>query len=440
MADPRQKSVSDIAVALQALLPRGPVWPRQPGAALTRVTSGIAATVHRVHARALALLVDAFPATTYELLPEWEETLGLPTRCAPNITFSRASRASALSANGDLLVVAHDILRYSHGPDGAGRAVLVEGEATNLLRNPLALGAVVGGAMPTYWARIQSGVTVAVVGTGAERGIRYLDIRVAGSGLAATAIRVPFETASAVPAATGDRFALSWFHRVVSAAKGAITSSQAVLEEMAGGTLVRTVTQTVSTPDALPLSAQRAERSFLIEGVGVTSLRPAGRWAFAPDTAGDLDVVLRIGLPQLEAGDAATTPIFPWSGGMGVTTRAADVYQAASLQQRRALVVARLASQGGQSAPYFVERARLLGYEVTIREYAPSRFNMRFGQPMNGPEWAHVWAIRAPETTVTPFRFGDTFGRRFRSWGTGVLECELAPLAPAHTILLFQYS
>ncbi|WP_197520275.1 putative phage tail protein, partial [Paraburkholderia tropica] len=36
----------------------------------------------RSTSRANYLLIDSFPPTAYELLPEWESTLGLPDPCA----------------------------------------------------------------------------------------------------------------------------------------------------------------------------------------------------------------------------------------------------------------------------------------------------------------------------------------------------------------------
>ncbi|WP_434715519.1 YmfQ family protein [Paraburkholderia sp. A3RO-2L] len=73
---------ADFLKALQGLMPRGRVWPRDPDAVQTQVLSGLAPSYERSTARANYLLVDAFPATTYELLPEWELTLGLPDPCA----------------------------------------------------------------------------------------------------------------------------------------------------------------------------------------------------------------------------------------------------------------------------------------------------------------------------------------------------------------------
>ncbi|MFP3428729.1 putative phage tail protein [Paraburkholderia sp. SIMBA_061] len=75
-------TAADFLKAMQGLMPRGRVWPRDPDAVQTQVLSGLAPSYARSTARANYLLVDAFPATTYELLPEWESTLGLPDPCA----------------------------------------------------------------------------------------------------------------------------------------------------------------------------------------------------------------------------------------------------------------------------------------------------------------------------------------------------------------------
>jgi uncharacterized protein YmfQ (DUF2313 family) len=75
-------TTADFLKALQGLLPRGRIWPRAADAVQTQVLSGLAPSYARATARANYLLNDAFPATTYELLPEWESTLGLPDPCA----------------------------------------------------------------------------------------------------------------------------------------------------------------------------------------------------------------------------------------------------------------------------------------------------------------------------------------------------------------------
>ncbi|MDR5742501.1 DUF2313 domain-containing protein [Caballeronia sp. LZ029] len=94
---------ADFLAAMQALLPRGRVWPRDPDTVQSKVLSGLAPSYERQTARANYLLVDAFPSTTYELLPEWESTLGLPDPCAgeaPTILARRAQVIARLTAMG----------------------------------------------------------------------------------------------------------------------------------------------------------------------------------------------------------------------------------------------------------------------------------------------------------------------------------------------------
>lgn len=74
-------SIDDYTEALLTILPRGRVWPKDPGTVQHAVAEALAGTYERLDARAQTLLVDAFPTTTLELLPEWEASLGLPDPC-----------------------------------------------------------------------------------------------------------------------------------------------------------------------------------------------------------------------------------------------------------------------------------------------------------------------------------------------------------------------
>ncbi|EHM03452.1 hypothetical protein HMPREF9946_00100 [Acetobacteraceae bacterium AT-5844] len=103
MPSPLSRTAADYLVALRALLPRGSVWPREPGTTLTAVLRGVAVHVARLRARADALLTDAFPATALELLPEWEQTLGLPDLCIgddPTLRQRQARVVARLTARG----------------------------------------------------------------------------------------------------------------------------------------------------------------------------------------------------------------------------------------------------------------------------------------------------------------------------------------------------
>jgi len=93
----------DLLGAFQLLMPRGEVWPRDSDAIQTKALKSLMPTYTRSAARARNLLIDAFPASTLELLPEWEATLGLPDPCSgpdPSVQQRRAQVVARLTARG----------------------------------------------------------------------------------------------------------------------------------------------------------------------------------------------------------------------------------------------------------------------------------------------------------------------------------------------------
>ena len=87
----------DFARAFRNLLPRGKVWPRDIASTVYAVSQAVGPTYERQTSRANNLLVDAFPATTVELLPEWEKSLGLPNPCAGMAPTIEQRRAQVLA-------------------------------------------------------------------------------------------------------------------------------------------------------------------------------------------------------------------------------------------------------------------------------------------------------------------------------------------------------
>lgn len=140
---------ADYLQQLQELLPPGPAWPRDPDAYLTRLLSAWAAECARVDARANALMDEADPRATAELLPDWERMLGLPdplldahdTReyrmpwaatgyIAPDLTARRARVVARLTAQpqATAAAIAADLTACGwRAPDGGQIAIdLVE--------------------------------------------------------------------------------------------------------------------------------------------------------------------------------------------------------------------------------------------------------------------------------------------------------------------------
>lgn len=88
---------------LQALLPSGAAWPREPGAILTKTLHAVADELARVDVRADDLLTESDPRSTFELLGDWERAFGLPAACVPagqTTTERRSALAAKVAALG----------------------------------------------------------------------------------------------------------------------------------------------------------------------------------------------------------------------------------------------------------------------------------------------------------------------------------------------------
>lgn len=90
-------TASDYAQAMANLLPRGRAWSRDPDTNLMALMGALAPTYQRNGAAAAQLIVDIFPRTTTALIPEWEETLGLPDSCSPLNPTTEQRRAAVLA-------------------------------------------------------------------------------------------------------------------------------------------------------------------------------------------------------------------------------------------------------------------------------------------------------------------------------------------------------
>lgn len=76
---------------LMALRPPGPAW-----AAEDPLLRGLAEEMARAHARALALLEEADPRATREMLAAWEKQAGLPDPCSAGIATTIQERRAAV--------------------------------------------------------------------------------------------------------------------------------------------------------------------------------------------------------------------------------------------------------------------------------------------------------------------------------------------------------
>ena len=111
-----------------------------------------------------------------------------------------------------------------------------------------------------------------------------------------------------------------------------------------------------------------------------------------------------------------------------------------SMSQRRAALVGRLTTMGGQSSAYYVGLAAALGYAITISEFSEHSVNDNVEHPLYGAAWNFAWQVNAALNTVTEFTIDSTVDDPLATWGNALLECVINRLKPAQTTVLFSYT
>ncbi|ABE45631.1 YmfQ family protein [Polaromonas sp. JS666] len=85
-------TVSQYVAHLQALLPQGPAWSREPDSVTTKLLQGLAEELARLDARFDDLVEETDVRSTTELLTDWERVLGLPDDCLADQALSLIER------------------------------------------------------------------------------------------------------------------------------------------------------------------------------------------------------------------------------------------------------------------------------------------------------------------------------------------------------------
>ncbi|MFC3716795.1 YmfQ family protein [Luteimonas soli] len=129
-----------------------------------------------------------------------------------------------------------------------------------------------------------------------------------------------------------------------------------------------------------------------------------------------------------------------WEGVAGLPDNCSGTLRD-TLQGRRADLVSKLVSSGGQSREYYTRVAASLGFEVEIEEFKPFRAGRSVaGDRVSNGDWKFTWRVRSAEVTVTHFRAGrSAAGEPIARWGNDALECRIQGVKPAHTQLQFAY-
>ena len=242
----------------------------------------------------------------------------------PLVTFTRASSGTYVDSAGVLQTAATDVPRFDHNPTtGEGLGLLVEEARTNSIRNSTGVGAVAGtpGTLPTNWSTFTSltGLTRQIVGTGTENGISYLDVKLSGTPSAAGSYFLQFETSTSVAASNGQTWTSSGYFKLAGGSLTGITTRNiaVALRDSGGGELGRVAT--AFTPTSSDIITQRVQATVTNNNASTTAQLNYIELVLSGVA---IDITLRIGLPQLEQGASATSPILTSTA---AATRAADV-------------------------------------------------------------------------------------------------------------------
>lgn len=146
-------------------------------------------------------------------------------------------------------------------------------------------------------------------------------------------------------------------------------------------------------------------------------------------------------LPE-EADPRTTAELFlDWERVAGLPDACAEAFGGEqTMQQRRAALIGRLTTFGGQSPAYFIGLAAALGYAITVTEFSRFTVNSTVDQSLYGAAWDFAWQVNAALNTVTTFNVKSTVADPLAAWGNDLLECVISRLKPAHTSVIFSYS
>ena len=196
-----------------------------------------------------------------------------PGWISPLLSFARAQLAGVESTYYDgtqWRTAAANMPRFVPG-------LKIEGQRTNAIRNSrLSFSSAPSfpqSTLPTYWSQsTNSGLTVSVVGNGAEGGIDYVDIRFSGTTTAGKQNNLFWEATGAVSASASQVWMQSAFLRLAGGAPTNVSTINMYCLDNGGGSSVPLLTM----PTSAALSTQRQSKTFTTAASGVTAFTLLG--------------------------------------------------------------------------------------------------------------------------------------------------------------------
>lgn len=192
----------------------------------------------------------------------------------------------------------------------APKGLLIEESRTNYIRNNTMVGAVVGtpGTLPTNYTYTGGGLVANVVGIGYEGGINYVDIQFVGTATSGSS-GLRFEGSTGVTASTDQTWNTSLYIRKISGTTSGISSIGTNLTYLIAGAGSDAITKIIpfGTLDLASIAYNRQNVTLTAVTSGITAVRP--QLILGHNIGANIDITLRIGMPQLEQGAFPTSVI-----------------------------------------------------------------------------------------------------------------------------------
>ena len=137
----------------------------------------------------------------------------------------------------------------------------------------------------------------------------------------------------------------------------------------------------------------------------------------------------------------ATSMLPDWERLLALPDRCTPAGQQLGDRQRAAYQ--RLVEQGGQSRPYFIGLAALLGEPgVTITEFKRFTCNSNCNDALCGPSDVFFWRVNIPHPALNVRRFNcnSPCTAALKEYTPSLIECAFRERKPAHTHVAFSYA
>jgi len=228
------------------------------------------------------------------------------------VTFDvvRASTKYVVDENGDLSQVAANTPAFEYNADGTYKGMLVEEERENSIRNSEGGGSTngvigSGGVLPTNWSTATlNGIGVEVMGTGTEKGVEYVDLKFSGTATATGVFSLRFESTSQISAAQNEVWSGSVYMKYTDQTANPDDIELGIQQFSSTPTFLAVDTQAVTLTTTLTRFKQE---DITLDNASTAYVNLAIIFDITNTQA--YDFTIRLGLPQLEEGEHASSVI-----------------------------------------------------------------------------------------------------------------------------------